>query len=146
MVSCGSNKRVLVSDLVPGPKALIYKTRANYFDKVPISLSDDKTAVTSYPDPSDLKIGDKLLLPSHLTKGYLLDNRGISPNVAFLKYSYEEYAALTRPPDAKELMQSILDPDPIIELWDCGQRSDFTQLKELKQIIRKKFQNCKKLK
>ncbi len=146
IISCGSNKNIMKAELVPGPKALIYKTRADYYDKVPIGLSADKKQVVSYPDPSDLRTGETWLMPTKLTKGYLLDNKGIGVNVAFLKYSYAEYAALTELPEPQELMQAIIDPDPITELWDCGMRSEFNNIRDLKQIIRDNFTGCKKLK
>jgi len=144
--SCGSQITSMNQEQVPGPKALIYKTKADYFDKVPIALSADKTQVVSFPDPGDLKRGDKLMLPDRLIRSYLLDNKGIGPNTAFLKYTYSEYAALKQVPDPNQLMELILDDDPMIEIWECGMLSDFENTKELKQIIRSKFKDCTKLK
>ena len=38
------------------PPVIVYKTRNDYFDKVPVILSEDKTRIVSFPDPLDLKI------------------------------------------------------------------------------------------
>ena len=54
-ISCNTKKAVLInqvsektiSDIQPG--IIIYKTKANYYDKVPVSLSDDKSTLVS-PD------------------------------------------------------------------------------------------------
>jgi len=105
---------------VPGPKALVYKTKANYNLFVPVMLSDDKVQVVSYPDPKDVKNGDVFQTPIQLHKNYLLDKRGISKNVAFLKITYEEYAKLKTVPTPTELYNLIIDKDPLIEMIDCG--------------------------
>lgn len=108
----------------------IYKTKKEYSNNVPVTLSDDKTRIVSYPHPSDLIAGDKLVAPTPLHNGYWLDNRGIHKNVAFLKYSYEEYAKLKEVPSLEELLNSIVDKDPLTELWDCGARATFSNMQE----------------
>ncbi len=133
-------------DQTRGPRALVYKTKADYSKYVPILLNSDKTEVISFPDPKDLKIGDQLSLPTKLNRGYLLDNRGIGKNVAFLNISYSEYAALEQAPKPDEIMKMILDRDPLVALWDCGLREDYKELKELKQLIRSGFVDCQQLK
>jgi hypothetical protein len=112
----------------PGPPTLIYKTSKDYVNQVPVILSDDKTTIVSYPHPRDLKRGDKFLVPTTLQKGYLLDNRGIGKNVAFLKYTYEEYASFSTAPELSELNAAILDKDPLIELCHCGNRNSFQDI------------------
>lgn len=99
---------------------LIYKTKADYSQNVPVLLSADKKHIVSYPAPSDLKHADGYATPIPLANGYLLDRRGISPNVAFLKYTYREYAALPAAPSPATLFDSIIDTDPLVELWNCG--------------------------
>lgn len=117
----------------PGPATLVYKTKNNYNNLVPILLSADKKEILSYPDPRDLRHQPE---PSTLKEGYLLDNRGIGLHVAYLKLTYEEYAALTRPPSIDELRKMTIDTNPLITLYDCGNRNTFSDVqKELDQII-----------
>lgn len=106
------------------PHLMVYKTKADYNNYVPVILSDDKTKIISYPHPTDLKVGDKLQLPTLLHEGYLLDNRGLGKNVAFVKINYEEYSKLQSVPTLKELYDLIIDKNPLIELYDCGIRTD----------------------
>jgi hypothetical protein len=134
---------------VPGPHVMVYKTKANYDKLVPVELSDDKTQITSYPDPKDIRNDNGYQYPTPLHNGYLLDNRGIGKNAAFLKITYEEYAELQTPPSLKELLSMILDKDPLLELIDCGSLSAFpdmpAQLNE--QIDNNKLRiNCKVIK
>ena len=63
-------------------RVVIYKTAKDYRNNVPVTLSDDKTTIVSYPHPTDLVLGEGLALPASLHNGYLLDNRGINRNVA----------------------------------------------------------------
>lgn len=107
---------------------IIYKTKKDYSNHVPVVLSDDKTQIISYPHPGDLVSGGQLAKPTPLHMGYLLDNRGIHKNVAFLKYTYAEYTKLKEVPTLQELQQSIIDKDPLTELWDCGKKATFTDL------------------
>ena len=79
-------------DFSAGPPTIIYKTRADYSNNVPIILSEDKTVILSYPAPADLKPDGAFSTPTLLKNGYLLDNRGVNANVAFLKMSYQEYS------------------------------------------------------
>ena len=117
-----------------GPPVLVYKTKANYYNLVPVILSEDKTEIVSYPDPGDLI--NKISLPTPLHAGYLLDNRGIGKNVAFLKITYEEYSTFENIPSLKELYNSILDKDPLVELCDCGINTAFTdKINQLNNLI-----------
>jgi len=144
--SCNSNKKVVIPDFMPGPKAIVYKTKADYFNKVPVFLSEDKKTITGFPHPKDLMKGSELALPTKLIKSYLLDNRGVGSNTAFLKYTYQEYSNLKTTPNPEKLYQMIIDKDPILEIYDCGLRSDFTTVGEINQIIRKGFKGAKKVK
>jgi tRNA splicing ligase len=107
----------------PGPPTLVYKTRSDYMNLVPVVLSEDKTNIVSYPHPSDIRaMGVKQALPSILNIGYLLDNKGIQKNVAFLNITYEEYAKLDTAPSLESMYDMIIDKDPLIELCDCGNK------------------------
>jgi hypothetical protein len=111
---------------VPGPPALVYKTRADYDKLVPVIMNDAKTAIVSYPHPNDLKNSQGYLWPVQLKKGYLLDKKGIGRNVAFLNITYEEYAKLSEVPLMEQLEKMILDKDPLVELCNCGNITRFT--------------------
>ena len=118
------------------PHVLIYKTKNDYRHNVPILLSADKTQIISYPHPRDLVVGGRLMLPSQLNNGYLLDNRGINKNVAFLKYTYEEYSKFQNAPTLEELWKNIIDKEPLAELYDCGKKMNFVDLeKQINEII-----------
>lgn len=121
---------------VTGPQVVIYKTKDNYFMHVPVSLSADKLSLTSYPAPSDVFYNGDLAYPVKLENGYLLDRRGINEGCAFLKLTYYEYSRLDHTPTQEELMNLILDPDPLTELYYCGRKNDFKDLEsELNQAI-----------
>lgn len=122
----------------PAPPVLVYKTKTNYNNLVPVLLSDDKSEIISYPHPTDLKSDDTYALPTTLKEGYLIDNRGIGKNVAFLKLTYEEYAALSEAPMLKKMYALIIDKDPLVELCNCGNKAAFTNISEqLNALIKK---------
>ena len=75
-----------------------------------------------------MKIGNRYTYPTRLANGWLLDNRGISRNVAFLSYTYEEYAALPSTPRASELMDKIIDNDPLTDYRVMGSRYEYKDL------------------
>lgn len=131
------------------PHIVIYKTTKDYSHNVPVMLSEDKSQIVSYPDPSDLFFGENLALPTQLHNSYLLDNRGINKNVAFLKYTYKEYSKLPTIPTLKELYENIIDKDPLTELWDCGTKVNFQDLeKQLNEWIDKNLlaEKCRQIK
>ena len=110
------------------PVVYIYKTKADYSHQVPVMMNEARTRILSYPAPGDLKMGDGLRLPTLLNKGYLLDNKGIGPNVAFLTYTYEEYSQLPTAPSMTDLMSHILDKYPLLEIRACGRRADYKDI------------------
>jgi hypothetical protein len=121
------------------PPVLVYKTKADYSQLVPVLLSDDKTEIVSYPHPTDLKTGSGYPLPAILHSEYLLDNRGINKNVAFIKLTYQEYAKLEKAPSLKELYSLIIDKDPLNELCNCGTKNAFSDVqKQVNLLIDKK--------
>jgi hypothetical protein len=131
----------------PGPHVLVYKTRKDYSKYVPVLLSDDKQDVVTYPDPVDLAAAD--MHPVKLKGNYWLDKRGIGPNVAFLKLTYKQYAALKQAPSPDELKEMILDASPLKELCDCGVKSGFKNInKELNSLItaKKMRKHCQVIK
>ena len=125
-----------VSGLGAEKPILVYKTKANYNNLVPVILSDDKTEIISYPHPDDIKTGNKYSIPVILHNGYLLDQRGIGKNVAFLNITYEEYAKLKEIPTIKDLYHLIVDKDPLIELCNCGSKNAFSDpVNQLNELI-----------
>jgi hypothetical protein len=125
-------------DFSGGPPTMVYKTRADYSSYVPVLLSDDKSRIISYPAPSDLFVGGKYTVPTPLKEGYLLDNRGINQNVAYLKLSYREYSNFKEVPSTDALYKMIIDKDPLTELCDCGNRHAIKNPeKALNKLIRK---------
>ena len=122
---------------ITGPRCLVYKTKNDYRQYVPVILSADKTKIVSYPGIGDIYYKAELAYPTLLENGYLLDNRGIGPDVAFLSLTYEGYSKLKAAPGAAELMDMILDNDPLLELYDCGDRSQYPDPVEmLNKLIR----------
>jgi hypothetical protein len=126
------------------PPVIIYKTKGDYSQYVPIVLSADYSSIVSYPDIKDIYYMGTLSYPTKLIGGYLLDNRGIDAEVVFLDYTYEEYQSLTQTPEPKDLMKRILISDPLTELYTCKCRRDTTVLNEM--IRKNDFSQCTRLK
>jgi hypothetical protein len=109
---------------IPQQGYMVYKTNADYFEKVPIQLSEDKTGVISYPAASDLKKQGEFTYPVKLSGDYLLDRRGIGPHTAFLEWDYEKYYKSGGAQSTMELLNLIIDADPFIELYHCPSNID----------------------
>ncbi len=121
-----ANKQVSM----PGPKVIIYQTTKDYSQLVPITLSEDGKTIVSYPDVKDVYYNGNLAYPTKLNNGFLLDNRGIDKNAAFIKLTYDEYAKLTATPAPGELMHMIVDKQPIKSMYSCGIRSSFKDIEQ----------------
>ena len=145
--SMNSQKEILKIDYSAGPTTFIYKTKGDYNKLVPVTLSDDKTKITSFPHPDDVYYKGELALPTQLEDGYLLDNRGISANVAFLSFTYDKYSKLEKAPSVDELFNMIIDNNPLVELYDCGNRYQYKdEVAELNNMIKKQqLTQCKKV-
>jgi len=135
------------SPQISAPPCIIYRTRNDYFTMVAIELSADRKRVVSYPDVLDIRRQGDGVYPVRLSGGFLLDNRGIGPGVAFLKMTYQEYAALEKTPRAEELFEMVRDDDPLLEMYDCGSRSAWSDpVVNLNAVIEKgDFSGFKKL-
>lgn len=121
---------------IASPPCIIYKTRSDYNNLVPVILTHDKSSISSYPGIKDIYYNQKLSYPAILSNGYLLDNRGIGPDVAFLNITYEDYSRMEKTPDVAELWKRIIDKDPLVEMYDCGPRSKYADPEaELNEII-----------
>lgn len=131
---------------VRSPKAIVYKTVRDYHLNVPVLMDAQKQHIISYPAPSDVFYKGDLALPTPLENGFWLDNRGIGENVVFTSYTYGEYSKQESAPDLETLKAKIVDFYPLLEMYDCGFRSDYVEeVVELNEIIRSGFPNCKRL-
>ena len=132
------NSSIIATPAITAPGLIIYKTKADYSKNVPVNLSPDKSKVVSYPDPADVYYNGQLAYPTALAKDYWLDNRGIGPNSAFIKLTYEEYSKLHGPPLPDELYAMIIDKDPFTEIYNMGNRHAFKNpVAEINRIIKK---------
>lgn len=142
IVSCNASK-MSTGSTEALPPVIVYKTSGDYYNLVPITLNETKDKVSSYPAPSDLFTGGILALPLKLENGYLFDQRGINANSVFTSFTYEEYSKLESAPSTDLLMNSIDDPDPFVEIYNCGKLNQSHDLeKELNKLIRKRFKGC----
>ncbi len=134
LIGCSSQKkkREFQSKVsYTGAQAVVYKTKNDYRKNIPVMLNEGKDSIMSYPSKGDLaRAGVDFVYPVILHKGYLLDIRGIGPNTAFLKYTYEEYFNLPAEPTEKEMLNAILDNDPIKEIYNLGSRYQYKNLED----------------
>lgn len=121
---------------------IIYKTVGDYDNLVPVNLDSSGMHIASYPAPSDLKRGDKLLTPVALDGGYLFDRRGISANTAFTDYTYEEYAGMDETPSVEELMEHVKYVNPFSEMYVVKGLHN-PSVEQLNAIIENGFEGCK---
>lgn len=133
--SCKNNNPQVLYTSEP---AVIYKTKADYSQLVPITLSADKSSIVAYPAPKDVYYKGVLAKPKALKDGFWLDNRGIGPNSAFLKLTYEEYSKLNSAPLLSDMMNMLTDKDPFTEIYNLGNRDRFKdEVKEINALITK---------
>ena len=142
-----TDKDKVILNFKAGPQTIIYKTKKDYSKFVPVILSEDKSKIVSYPHPKDVFYKGELAYPTELKNGYLLDNRGININVAFLNITYEDYSKLEKIPLLLELFSMILDKDPLIEIYNCGNRDTFkNEISDLNKLVENNgLKDCKSL-
>lgn len=125
LTSCGSSQYINSSHAI-----VVYKTKKNYNHNVAVTLNTDKTSIINYPDPSDIRSFRPY--PIQLKSRYLLDQRGIDSNVAFLKLSYRQYSKLKVVPEPNFILSNlILDNDPILEFHLINQYPPNSNVKQL---------------
>lgn len=129
------------------PSVIIYKTRGDYNNLVPVTMDITHSHIVSYPDPADLRRYDGALrLPTPLNNGYLLDNKGINAQTAFIDYTYEEYVALDTIPSLDQFMQHIVDKHPFVEMWDCGKTTKYRDLiVDINHLIDSNLPGCRNI-
>lgn len=160
LISCSSNKKNNVEEKINAaviqptaynstapqamiPKAIIYKTRADYNQLVPITMNEAKNSIVSYPDPSDINDYQKPVL---LDNGYLLDRRGISLNTVFTSFTYDEYSKLTSLPTNSQLINSIVDKYPFAEIYVLPISINEANKDNCNEYVKNNFLNCNKIK
>ncbi len=142
--SCSSTKERTVIKGVQKPQ-IIYKTKKDYSQNVPIQMNKEKTKITGFPAPSDLKINGELQTPIPLNNNYLYDRRGISINTVFIKMTYKEYSKLKKIPSTNVLMNMIIEKNPMVELFYCPDLKQGVDVKTMNALIKNNFPECKKI-
>lgn len=131
-----TDKDRVILNFKAGPRTVIYKTKENYSRLIPVTLSEDKSKIVSYPHPSDISVNGVFSYPTELANGFLLDNTGVTKNVAFLNMTYEEYSILETAPPLEALFLMIIDNDPLVEIYNCGNRHTFkNEISDLNKLI-----------
>lgn len=145
---CQSSSKVAGEISYTGEPTIIYKMKADYSKNVPVTLNEEGTAIVAYPSPKDVYYKGQLAYPVALSKGWWLDNRGVTPHTAFLQLTYEEYSKLEKAPSLNEMMKMLIDTDPITEMYNLGNRNRFKEeTLEINQLIAKgALKKFKKLK
>lgn len=132
-----------IKHFIPDSPMIIYQTRADYSQYVPVRMNAERTKIISFPLPHELHFQGIPLLPTPLNKGFRLDNIGIGPDVAFLKFTIRQYILLLTPPPVEVMMQHILDSQPLVAMFQCGYRYEYTDLiRDVNVLIERGLTNC----
>jgi len=116
-------------------EVVMYKTKSNYNQLVPVRLSEDKSQIISYPHPKDVMLGKTILEPVVLNDGYLMDRIGIGENVAYLGITLMEYSQLQEPMPISEMLKIIVDNDPLKLICNCGPKTAEISISKLQEMI-----------
>jgi hypothetical protein len=152
--ACVMNKTVVENQLNgvqlvslhPEFKAIIYKTKGDFSNNIPVIMNSERTRIVWYPTKEDLKYDGKITRPVVLKKGYLLDNNRINENVAYLSFTYEQYFNFKQMPSDSLMMKYLLEKYPLTEMYDCGVRNEYRDLiAEINVLIDRDLKNCKKI-
>lgn len=147
-INVANQKETTEQMSAPGPRIIIYKTKADYSNNVPVILSKDKKTIVSFPDIGDLIVDGNYTKPVALEQGYWLDKRGINENVAFLSYTYEQYSNFDKTPRVEELYSKIIAKRPLKRMYKGGtlpRDIDITEKLNAK-ILNKDFSDFVRLK
>ncbi len=125
-------------------KTIIYRTRGNYNQLVPIRMANEKTVIATIPIIEEIKAMKEEIEPIVLNNGFLLDRANININSAFINMTYEDYADLKQVPELSEFFKLIIDDEPFVDFYECEQR--FTTDEINKMIDNKELDmNCQQL-
>lgn len=86
------------------PKATAFRIDGDYSNHVAVTLSPDGKLLY-YPAPTDITPNSK---PIQLADGWWLNRQGAPAGSVFLKYTFDEYAALPATPTQQELIKAII--------------------------------------
>lgn len=149
--SCSTNKTIsnsskpIVGVQKTAPQ-IIYKTKQDFSQNVPISMNKERTKITGFPAPSDIIINGVLQTPIQLEDGYFYDRRGISNNTVFIKLTYQAYSKLAKNPSIPQLMDLIIEKHPITEVYSCPNLPQASNLNTLNELVKSGFKDCQKIK
>ena len=112
--------------------ATVFKMNGNYSNHVAVSLNADGT-LSYYPAPTDISEASR---PVDLGNGWWLNRQGLGPRSRFLRYSFEEYAALPTVPSQEELLKAIIPGAEITEFKsvDIPASEAMSRLEEVKKL------------
>lgn len=86
------------------PKATAFRMSGDYANHVAVTLSPQGELVY-FPAVSDITAASK---PLKIGDGWWLNRQGLSAGSVFLKYTFEEYAALPKTPSPKEIKAAVI--------------------------------------
>jgi len=130
----------------PDSPLVIYKTRADYSQFVPVRMNANRTEIIKAPHPSEFIHQGRLSLPVAINQGYWIDNIGISPDVAYLRFTIENYSKLDEPLPVEIMLRYILDAYPLLEMYQCGYRYEYRDIfSEVNVLVARGLTNCIKM-
>lgn len=151
MGSCASNKKApennstMHSSVQAKAPQIIYKTNKDYSRNVPIFMNKEKTKITGFPAPSDLIVNGELQTPLKLDNNFLYDRRGVSLNTVYIKMTFEDYSKLEKAPSNLDLMNMIIEKNPMVELYSCPQLKPGEDVEKLNKLVNSGFPECVKI-
>jgi hypothetical protein len=130
----------------PDSPMVIYKTRSDYSQFVPVRMNAGRTEIIEVPHPSDFIYRGRLAFPVALNQGYWIDNQGITPDVAYLRFTIENYSKLDEPLSVEIMSRYILDAYPLLEMYQCGYRNEYRDIfREVNVLVARGLTNCMKI-
>lgn len=119
-------------DAMNDGQTIIYRTRGNYNQLVPIRLANEKTVIARIPIIEEIKAMKEEIEPIVLNNGFLLDRANININSAFIDMTYEDYADLKEVPELSKFFKLIIDDEPFVDFYEC--ENNFT-IEEINLLI-----------
>jgi hypothetical protein len=109
-------------------------------------MNAERTEIIEVPHPVDFIHQGKLAFPVALNQGYWIDNLGITPDIAYLRFTIENYSKLDEPLSVDIMKRYILDAYPLTEMYICGYRSEYRDVfRELNVLVARGLTNCIKI-
>lgn len=89
------------------PKAVVYKTNIPVDNHPAVRVSNSGNELIYYPATHDIRETSR---PLKLAGGWILDRQGaIAEDTRFLKWTFDEYAALPATPEPSVILNSLLE-------------------------------------